>query len=198
MRQPVAEKRVEQVCASPFGCITVPFLLIAIIPLAWVSGANWMNGELARSRRAAGEPRRAVRRPDSQLVHRWSRARSLRRGHRATLGCHPAHTGARRLRLQSLARPYLYLLTPDTSLPAITQLPGVRNDRQQVTVDTACTRRKNVRLGVRYEYDRFLVRDFALDGSTLNGIVFPSTLPLGYYDGPYTANAITVRMTYLW
>ena len=35
--------------ASAFGCITVPFLLIASIPLAWGARANWANGHLARS-----------------------------------------------------------------------------------------------------------------------------------------------------
>jgi hypothetical protein len=34
--------------ASAFGCITVPFLLIAFIPLAWGARANWVNGQLAR------------------------------------------------------------------------------------------------------------------------------------------------------
>ena len=34
--------------ASAFGCITVPFLLIALIPLAWGARANWLNGQLAR------------------------------------------------------------------------------------------------------------------------------------------------------
>jgi hypothetical protein len=93
---------------------------------------------------------------------------------------------------------YLYQLTPDTTLPPVTQLPGLRNSWQQATVDAAYTLRKNVRLGVRYEYDRFRVNDFALDGTTLTGIVFPSTLLLGYFYGPYTANVVTLRMTYLW
>jgi hypothetical protein len=35
--------------ASAFGCITVPFLLIACIPLAWGARANWANGQLVRS-----------------------------------------------------------------------------------------------------------------------------------------------------
>lgn len=35
--------------ASAFGCITVPFLVIASIPLAWGARANWSNGQLARS-----------------------------------------------------------------------------------------------------------------------------------------------------
>jgi hypothetical protein len=34
--------------ASAFGCITVPLLLIALIPLVWGARANWRNGQLAR------------------------------------------------------------------------------------------------------------------------------------------------------
>src|SRR5262245_22210784 len=34
--------------ASAFGCITVPFLLIAMIPLAWGARSQWSNGRLAR------------------------------------------------------------------------------------------------------------------------------------------------------
>lgn len=37
-----------RVHASAFGCITLPFLLIALIPLAWGARAQWANGELAR------------------------------------------------------------------------------------------------------------------------------------------------------
>jgi hypothetical protein len=35
--------------ASAFGCITIPFLLIACLPLAWGARANWLNGQLART-----------------------------------------------------------------------------------------------------------------------------------------------------
>jgi hypothetical protein len=35
--------------ASAFGCITIPFLLIAIIPLAWGARTQWANGMLART-----------------------------------------------------------------------------------------------------------------------------------------------------
>jgi hypothetical protein len=38
-----------RVHASAFGCITVPVLLIAIIPLAWGARRQWANGELARN-----------------------------------------------------------------------------------------------------------------------------------------------------
>lgn len=34
--------------ANAFGCITVPFLLIALIPLAWGARSSWMDGQLAR------------------------------------------------------------------------------------------------------------------------------------------------------
>jgi hypothetical protein len=35
--------------ASAYGCITIPFLLIAAIPLAWGARAQWANGALARN-----------------------------------------------------------------------------------------------------------------------------------------------------
>jgi Protein of unknown function (DUF3592) len=38
-----------QVHPSAFGCITVPFLLIAIITLGWGARTQWANGELARN-----------------------------------------------------------------------------------------------------------------------------------------------------
>lgn len=33
---------------SAFGCITVPFLLVALVPLAWGARAQWANGALLR------------------------------------------------------------------------------------------------------------------------------------------------------
>lgn len=35
--------------SSAFGCITIPFLLIAAIPLAWGARSSWVDGQLARS-----------------------------------------------------------------------------------------------------------------------------------------------------
>jgi hypothetical protein len=34
--------------ANAFGCITVPFLLIALVPLSWGARARWNDGYLAR------------------------------------------------------------------------------------------------------------------------------------------------------
>jgi hypothetical protein len=38
----------DGVKASAYGCITIPFLLIACIPLVWGARNNWENGRLAR------------------------------------------------------------------------------------------------------------------------------------------------------
>jgi len=35
--------------ANAYGCITLPFLLIACIPLAWGARSSWADGELLRS-----------------------------------------------------------------------------------------------------------------------------------------------------
>jgi hypothetical protein len=41
-------QRPAAVSPSAYGCITIPFLLIALVPLAWGARANWKNGQLAR------------------------------------------------------------------------------------------------------------------------------------------------------
>jgi hypothetical protein len=38
-----------RVHGSAFGCITIPFLLIAIVTLAWGGRTQWANGVLART-----------------------------------------------------------------------------------------------------------------------------------------------------
>ncbi len=93
---------------------------------------------------------------------------------------------------------YLYLLPANTTLPPVSQLPPLRNDWQQASIDASYALRRNLRLGARYEYDRLRVDDFALGADTINSLVFPSTMLLGYYYRPYTANVVTVKLTYLW
>lgn len=39
----------QPVRASAFGCITIPFLLIALVPLLWGARGNWQDGQLLRS-----------------------------------------------------------------------------------------------------------------------------------------------------
>jgi len=93
---------------------------------------------------------------------------------------------------------YLYQLTPNTTLPPVTQLPDLRNDWTQAAADLAYAIRRNLSIGLRYEYDRLRLDDFALGSSTIDRLVFPSTLLLGYYYRPYSAHVTTVKMTYLW
>lgn len=46
----------SRVQSSAFGCITAPFLLVAILVLAWGGRANWQRGQLDRDgASAAGE-----------------------------------------------------------------------------------------------------------------------------------------------
>jgi hypothetical protein len=44
----MADQHDAPVRANAFGCITLPFLLIALVPLAWGARASWQNGQLAR------------------------------------------------------------------------------------------------------------------------------------------------------
>ena len=43
-----SDKPVTRVQPNAFGCITIPFLVIAIVPLAWGARAQWSKGELRR------------------------------------------------------------------------------------------------------------------------------------------------------
>ena len=65
-----------RVQSSAFGCITVPFLLAAILVLAWGGRASWMRGELGRQgvrttgevielRRVPGNPSVSTRKTSS-------------------------------------------------------------------------------------------------------------------------------------
>jgi hypothetical protein len=38
----------DRVHASAYGCITVPFLLLACVPLIWGARNSWIDGQLAR------------------------------------------------------------------------------------------------------------------------------------------------------
>ena len=58
--------------------------------------------------------------------------------------------------------------------------------------------RRNLAAGLVYRYDRFSVDDFALNPSTMDRLVFGSTMLLGYYYRPYTANTVWLKLTYLW
>ena len=44
-----ADAKSTKVQSNAFGCITIPFLLIAMIPLVWGARNQWENGVLART-----------------------------------------------------------------------------------------------------------------------------------------------------
>jgi len=96
---------------------------------------------------------------------------------------------------------YVYGLTPNTTLPPVSQLPAVINELHRATVDGRYFLSKRVAAGVVYWFDKYLVNDFAL--GPLASLAQPPTasptfLMLGYFYRPYTANTLMGRLTYLW
>ncbi len=78
------------------------------------------------------------------------------------------------------------------------QLPPVRNQWQQGSLDVQYSLRRKLAVGLAYEYEQFIVDDFAFNPSTLDRIDLPSNLILGRVYGPYTANTVWIRLRYLW
>lgn len=93
---------------------------------------------------------------------------------------------------------YGYGLVPGSPLAPVVQLTPVRNDWYQGSVDMRYWLRQNFSIGAGYLYDRFTADDFAFSPSTLDRLVFPSTLLMQYTWRPYTANTVWLRATYLW
>ena len=91
-----------------------------------------------------------------------------------------------------------YGLAPNSSLPAVTQLPTVVNELQRATVDVRYALTAHLAAGGVYWYDSYRVNDFALGPQTLGGLAQPSFLTMGYLYRPYTANTVMARLTFLW
>jgi len=93
---------------------------------------------------------------------------------------------------------YLYTIPAGSPIPVPNQLPDVFNKLQQLHIDVR--HRLNARLAATfaYLYEPFRVYDFAFDPSVVNGIVQPSSLVMGYVYRPYTVNAATFGLRYLW
>ena len=93
---------------------------------------------------------------------------------------------------------YIYGLTPDTTLPPVSQLPQVLNRRHRLTADArkSFTRHQGANGSIWYE--KYDVDDFAFSPQTLETIAQPSFLTLGYLYRPYTATTIQGRLTYVW
>lgn len=93
---------------------------------------------------------------------------------------------------------YIYGLTPDTTLPPVSQLPQVLNRRHRLTADARKAFNKHFGGNVMLWYETYHVDDFAFSPQTLNTIAEPSFLSLGYLYRPYTATTIQARLTYFW
>jgi MtrB/PioB family decaheme-associated outer membrane protein len=93
---------------------------------------------------------------------------------------------------------YVYQLAANTTLPAVSQLPPVRNTRHRLSADVRYSLSRHLAVGLVDWYEKYDVVDFALNPSTLNSIAQPSFLALGYLYRPYSANALSARLTYLW
>jgi len=93
---------------------------------------------------------------------------------------------------------YIYGLTPDTTLPPVSQLPQVLNRRHRITGDARRKFTPHLGGSVMLWYETYHVDDFAFGPQTLSTIAQPSFLTLGYLYRPYTATTIQARLTYFW
>jgi len=93
---------------------------------------------------------------------------------------------------------YIYGLAPNSSLPAVVQLPPVVNELQRGTVDLRYYITRHLAAGFAYWFDKYSVNDFALGQETGSTLAQPSFLTIGYLYRPYTANLVMGRLTYLW
>jgi MtrB/PioB family decaheme-associated outer membrane protein len=93
---------------------------------------------------------------------------------------------------------YIYGLTPDTTLPPVSQLPPVWNTRNRLSADARYMLNTHWGVGLGYRYEKFSVDDFAFNPATLNTVSQPSFISLQYTLGPYTANTLWGRVTYRW
>jgi MtrB/PioB family decaheme-associated outer membrane protein len=93
---------------------------------------------------------------------------------------------------------YVYGLAPNTTLPAVAQLPPVRNTRNRVSIDGRYLLAPHVAVGLTYWFERYEVDDYAFNPTTLATIAQPAFVMLGYLYRPYTANTVWGRVSYLW
>ncbi|MEO5819910.1 MAG: MtrB/PioB family outer membrane beta-barrel protein [Vicinamibacteraceae bacterium] len=93
---------------------------------------------------------------------------------------------------------YTYALVPNSTLVTPVPLPDITNAWQSGTIDVRYMLRRQIALGLGYRYDRFTLDDYALNPSTIDRLVFGTTLLMGITDRPYTANTVFVKLAYLW
>jgi MtrB/PioB family decaheme-associated outer membrane protein len=93
---------------------------------------------------------------------------------------------------------YTYALVPNSTLTTPVPLPAVTNAWHTGSIDLRYALRRQIALGLGYRYDRFDIDDYALNPSTIDRLVFGSTLLMAITDRPYTANSVVLKVIYLW
>jgi hypothetical protein len=93
---------------------------------------------------------------------------------------------------------YVYGAPADSTLPAVQQLPPLKNDLQIARADLTYFARTNIAVRIGYGYERYRVEDFSLSPSTIKRIDLPGSLFLGYVYRPYTAHTGWLSVSYLW
>jgi MtrB/PioB family decaheme-associated outer membrane protein len=93
---------------------------------------------------------------------------------------------------------YTYLLPPDTTLVVGTQLSPLFHDIDRVSTDLQYFLQPQIVLGLEYLFERYRVDEFGLDQQAINRLDLGNALVLGFVDRPYTANVVSVRLSYRW
>lgn len=93
---------------------------------------------------------------------------------------------------------YVYGVPADSTLTTPQQLPPVKNQLQNGTLDVRYFLTDRLALGLGYWYDSYKVEDFAQGPTTISRLDLPGSLFLGYLYRPYTANTAWLRVLYSW
>ncbi len=94
---------------------------------------------------------------------------------------------------------YLYLLSPDSTLPQPEQLPPVRNAFHRARSDVRYDLTSRVSVALSHWFDRYRVDDFAREPEVLTPLgIQGSGLFLGYFLRPYTAHTASLRLLVGW
>lgn len=93
---------------------------------------------------------------------------------------------------------YLYILPPNSTLPPPVQLPPVRNNLEELTLDLRYTLSARTAIALGYWFDHYDVEDFALQPETIGDRFFSTVTLLGYMWKPYNVHSVSARYIYQW
>ncbi len=93
---------------------------------------------------------------------------------------------------------YLYLLTPDTTLAPVLQLPEYINTYHRASADLRYALSPRLALGVGYWLDKYDIEDFSRTPEILAAPVIPAFLNILYQWRPYDVHTGFLRLVYNW